>query len=381
MPKNKELFRDLLKQADIEINGTRPWDIIVNDDKLFDNILLDGTIAFGEGYMTRLWDCERIDILISKLLRSNIEDKLTGIDKIKFATNYSVTKLKSFINPQAVNRVKEDVPFHYDIGNDLFVNMLDERMAYTCAYWKDAKTLDQAQEHKMDLICRKLNLQPGMRLLDIGCGWASFMNYAAAKYGVICDGLTLSEEQMALGQQIANKKKLPVNIILQDYREFTPEQPYDRVVSIGMIEHVGPSNYDEYFKCVNHFLADNGMFLLHTIGSPTSKNGTDPWINKYIFPNGVIPSLSQLSSSVENQFNIEDVHNFGPDYDLTLMAWCEKFEKNWFKIYKNYDATFYRMWRFYLLSCAGAFRCRDISLWQIALTKIGTDLPANVRAA
>ncbi|PSU80706.1 cyclopropane fatty acyl phospholipid synthase [Photobacterium phosphoreum] len=381
MPKNKELFRDLLKQADIEINGTRPWDIIVNDDKLFDNILLDGTIAFGEGYMTRLWDCERIDILISKLLRSNIEDKLTGIDKIKFATNYSVTKLKSFINPQAVNRVKEDVPFHYDIGNDLFVNMLDERMAYTCAYWKDAKTLDQAQEHKMDLICRKLNLQPGMRLLDIGCGWASFMNYAAAKYGVICDGLTLSEEQMALGQQIANKKKLPVNIILQDYREFTPEQPYDRVVSIGMIEHVGPSNYDEYFKCVNHFLADNGMFLLHTIGSPTSKNGTDPWINKYIFPNGVIPSLSQLSSSVENQFNIEDVHNFGPDYDLTLMAWCEKFEKNWFKIYKNYDATFYRMWRFYLLSCAGAFRCRDISLWQIALTKIGTDLPVNARAA
>ncbi|MCD9493047.1 cyclopropane fatty acyl phospholipid synthase [Photobacterium phosphoreum] len=381
MPKNKELFRDLLKQADIEINGTRPWDIIVNDDKLFDNILLDGTIAFGEGYMTRLWDCERIDILISKLLRSNIEDKLSGIDKVKFAANYGVTKLKSLINHQAVNRVKEDVPFHYDIGNDLFVNMLDERMAYTCAYWKDAKTLDQAQEHKMDLICRKLNLQPGMRLLDIGCGWASFMNYAAAKYGVICDGLTLSKEQMALGQEIANKKKLPVKIILQDYREFTPEQPYDRVVSIGMIEHVGPSNYDEYFKCANSFLTDEGVFLLHTIGSPTSKNGTDPWINKYIFPNGVIPSLSQLSSSVENQFNIEDVHNFGPDYDLTLMAWCEKFEKNWFKIYKNYDATFYRMWRFYLLSCAGAFRCRDISLWQIALTKIGTDLPVNARAA
>lgn len=381
MPSNKDLFKELLKQADIEINGTRPWDIIINDDKLFDDILLNGTIAFGEGYMNRLWDCERIDILISKLLRSHIEDKLTSIDKVKFATNYGFTKLKKLMNHQTLNRVKEDVPFHYDIGNDLFVNMLDKRMAYTCAYWKDAKTLDQAQENKMDLICRKLDLQPGMRLLDIGCGWASFMNYAAAKYGVICDGLTLSKEQMVLGQEIANNNNLSVNIILQDYREFKPEQPYDRIVSIGMIEHVGPSNYDDYFKCANNFLADNGVFLLHTIGSPTSKDCTDPWINKYIFPNGVIPSLPQLTGSVENQFNIEDVHNFGPDYDLTLMAWCDNFEKNWPKISDNYDETFYRMWRFYLLSCAGAFRCRDISLWQIALTKIGADLPVNVRAA
>lgn len=378
---NKELFSNLLNQADIKINGDRPWDIIVNDDKLFDNILSQGTIAFGEGYMDHLWDCQRIDILVSKLLRANIEEKLSGTDKFKIAAKIGVSKLKSLINNQSLSRVKEDVPFHYDIGNDLYTNMLDDRMAYTCAYWKDANNLNEAQENKMELICRKLDLKPGMRLLDIGCGWSSFMNYAAEKHGVICDGLTLSQEQMKLGQRVADNKGLPVRIILEDYREYQPVQQYDRIVSIGMIEHVGPENYTEFFNCANRFLKDDGIFLLHTIGSPVSVNQTDPWINKYIFPNGVIPSIAQLSSSLEGKMNIEDVHNFGPDYDLTLMAWCENFEKNWHKISDQYNDRFYRMWRYYLLSCAGAFRSRDLNLLQFSLTKNGCELPLHVRAA
>ncbi|KJF83138.1 cyclopropane fatty acyl phospholipid synthase [Photobacterium angustum] len=378
---NKELFSNLLNQADIKINGDRPWDIIVNDDKLFDNILSQGTIAFGEGYMDHLWDCQRIDILVSKLLRANIEEKLSGTDKFKIAAKIGVSKIKNLINHQSLSRVKEDVPFHYDIGNDLYTNMLDDRMAYTCAYWKGAKNLNEAQENKMELICRKLDLKPGMRLLDIGCGWSSFMNYAAEKYGVICDGLTLSQEQMKLGQKIADNKGLPVRIILEDYREYQPVQQYDRIVSIGMIEHVGPENYNEFFDCANKFLKDDGIFLLHTIGSPVSVTQTDPWINKYIFPNGVVPSIAQLSSALEGKMNIEDVHNFGPDYDLTLMAWCENFERNWHKISDQYNERFYRMWRYYLLSCAGAFRSRDLNLLQFSLTKNGCELPLHVRAA
>lgn len=378
---NKELFSNLLNQADIKINGDRPWDIIVNDDKLFDNILSQGTIAFGEGYMDHLWDCQRIDILVSKLLRANIEEKLSSTDKFKIAAKIGVSKIKNLINHQSVSRVKEDVPFHYDIGNDLYTNMLDDRMAYTCAYWKGAKNLNEAQENKMELICRKLDLKPGMRLLDIGCGWSSFMNYAAEKYGVICDGLTLSQEQMKLGQKIADNKGLPVRIILEDYREYQPVQQYDRIVSIGMIEHVGPENYNEFFDCANKFLKDDGIFLLHTIGSPVSVTETDPWINKYIFPNGVVPSIAQLSSALEGKMNIEDVHNFGPDYDLTLMAWCENFERNWHKISDQYNDRFYRMWRYYLLSCAGAFRSRDLNLLQFSLTKNGCELPLHVRAA
>ena len=378
---NKELFSNLLNQADIKINGNRPWDIIVNDDKLFDNILSQGTIAFGEGYMDHLWDCQRIDILVSKLLRANIEEKLSSTDKFKIAAKIGVSKIKNFINHQSLSRVKEDVPFHYDIGNDLYTNMLDDRMAYTCAYWKDAKNLNEAQENKMELICRKLDLKPGMRLLDIGCGWSSFMNYAAEKYGVICDGLTLSQEQMKLGQKIADNKGLSVRIILEDYREYQPVQQYDRIVSIGMIEHVGPENYNEFFDCANKFLKDDGIFLLHTIGSPVSVTQTDPWINKYIFPNGVVPSIAQLSSALEGKMNIEDVHNFGPDYDLTLMAWCENFERNWHKISDQYNDRFYRMWRYYLLSCAGAFRSRDLNLLQFSLTKNGCELPLHVRAA
>lgn len=233
----------------------------------------------------------------------------------------------------------------------------------------------------MDLICRKLDLKPGERLLDIGCGWASFINYAAENYGVICDGLTLSQEQMKLGKKIANEKGLDVNIILQDYREYKVDDKYDKVVSIGMIEHVGPENYDEFFKCVCELIKDDGLFLLHTISSPISVNKTDPWINKYIFPNGVIPSISQLSLALEGKMNIEDIHNFGPDYDKTLLSWCENFEKSWHKISDKYSDNFYRMWRYYLLSCAGAFRNRDLNLIQISLTKNGRDLPTKARSS
>lgn len=375
---SKEIINKIFKDAGIEINGSNEWDIKINNDKIYDDLLKKGKIAFGEGYINKLWDCNRIDILVSKILKHDIESHLSKKDILKISANIG---MKNILNMQSINRAKRDVPFHYDIGNDLYENMLDKRLTYTCAYWDGAENLDQAQEKKMDLICRKLDLKPGERLLDIGCGWASFINYAAENYGVICDGLTLSQEQMKLGKKIANEKGLDVNIILQDYREYKVDDKYDKVVSIGMIEHVGPENYDEFFKCVCELIKDDGLFLLHTISSPISVNKTDPWINKYIFPNGVIPSISQLSLALEGKMNIEDIHNFGPDYDKTLLSWCENFEKNWHKISDKYSDNFYRMWRYYLLSCAGAFRNRDLNLIQISLTKNGRALPTKARSS
>ncbi|QUM82013.1 cyclopropane fatty acyl phospholipid synthase [Moritella sp. 5] len=380
---NKDLFQSILLKADIQIDGNRPWDIQVHDEELYTNILTEGSIAFGEGYMDGKWKCDDISELISKILRTDIESKLDGLLKLRIGVEVGKNKLRKFFNPQTIERSKKDVSSHYDTGNDLFENMLDKRMTYTCAYWEDSSNIDEAQEAKLDLVCRKLDLKKGMRILDIGCGWGSFMIYAAEHYGVICDGLTLSKEQKKLGQDRVNAEGLDVTFVLQDYRDYQPTETYDRVVSIGMLEHVGPKNYYEYFECAKRFMKDDAIFLCHTIGGSVSRtiNESDPWIQKYIFPNGVIPSMTQISGAIENKLNIECVHNIGPDYDKTLMAWYENFEKNWTNIASNYSEKFYLMWKYYLLSCAGAFRCRDLNVWQIMLTKLGTEIPLTRRAS
>ncbi|MCD9537745.1 cyclopropane fatty acyl phospholipid synthase [Photobacterium carnosum] len=377
---NEKFFENLLSHADVIINGSRPWDLHVHDERLYDRVLTDGSLGFGESYMDGWWSCDAIDEMINRILHARIDEKLDLSTKLAVGLKIGASKVKHLFNHQSIDRVTKDVPFHYDLGNDLFESMLDKRMTYTCGYWKDAIDLDSAQEAKLDLVCRKMGLKSGMRLLDIGCGWGSFMNYAAEHYGVICDGLTLSKEQAALGQQRADDLNLPVRFIVQDYRLHKPERPYDRVVSIGMMEHVGPDNYPDYFQAAYRYLAEDGIFLLHTIGSPDSKTETDAWINKYIFPNGVVPSMTQIGSAAEDYFNIEDVQNIGPDYDKTLVAWNEKFEQNWPEISERYGEKFYRMWRYYLLSCAGAFRCRDLNVWQFGLTKKGAELPLCVRS-
>lgn len=380
MANSQEVLQQILDYADIKINGDRPWDIRVYDDKFYDRVFQDGALGFGEAYMENYWSADSVDELVYRLLSSHIEERLTSSDKIKIGFKVGASKVKRIFNRQTVKDVARDVPFHYDLGNDLFSKMLDSRMAYTCGYWKDATNLEEAQEAKLDLICRKIGLKPGMHVLDIGCGWGSFMNYAAEKYGAICDGITLSKEQAKLGQEIANAKNLPVTFIIEDYRKYQPENKYDAIVSVGMIEHVGPQNYLDYFKCANSFLKDNGIFLLHTIGNTESVTSTNPWIDKYIFPNGVIPSMTQLAGAMENIFNIEDVHNIGPDYDKTLMAWYANFEKAWPELKNKYGDKFYLMWKFYLLSCAAGFRAREINVWQFGLTKIGTKHPDQVRA-
>ncbi len=355
-------FQRLLSLADIKINGPRPWDIQVHDKRLYNRILMGGSMGLGEAYVDGWWDCKKLDELFYRLLYAGLDNKIRINPKIIF----QFIKAKLF-NLQSVSRAFEVGERHYDLGNDLFISMLDKRLTYTCGYWKNAKNLDQAQEAKLDLVCRKLKLKSGQKILDIGCGWGSFMKFAAEKYKVKCIGVTVSKEQIELGKKLCGG--LPVEFRLQDYRKIN--EKFDHVVSLGMFEHVGPKNYGEYMERVNHCLKDEGLFLLHTIGFAEIKKIADPWIEKYIFPNGYIPDMRNISEAINHLFVMEDWHNFGAHYDLTLMAWFNNFEKSWGKLKKHYGERFYRMWKYYLLSCAGAFRARKIQLWQIVFSKKG----------
>ena len=352
----------LLEGTDIVFNGNNPWDINVYNSNLYERILTQGSVGLGEAYMDGWWDSNQLDELFNKFCSAQIKSRVI-LDPQSIKNGLWAY----FINRQSKHLVSKIVKHHYDIGNDLYRLMLDARLTYSCGYWKEAKTLDQAQEHKFDLICRKLNLQSGQRILDIGCGWGSFMKYAVEKYNVSCVGITLSSEQIALCRELC--ADLPIEIPFADYRDLN--ETFDHIVSIGMFEHVGYKNYSHYMKVARKCLKDDGLFLLHTIGGNKSVVSVDPWMDKYIFPGGMLPSIKQIAKAIEGKFVMEDWHNFGADYDKTLMCWFENFSENWETIKDNYDDRFFLMWKYYLLSCAGAFRARGNQLWQIVLSKNG----------
>ncbi len=357
-------LQKLLQEAGVQLNGDRPFDPQVHDDRLYRRVLSGGTLAVGEAYVDGWWDCQVLDQLFYRLLRARLDEE------IGWSWQLLWNIVKAFVlNLQSPSRAYEVGEEHYDRGNDLFRHMLDGRMVYSCGYWRRADTLDEAQEAKLDLVCRKLNLEPGMRVLDIGCGWGSFAQYAAEEYGVKVVGVTVSEEQVDLARERC--ADLPVEIRLQDYRDV--DEVFDRVVSIGMFEHVGHKNHRTYMETVRRCLKDDGLSMLHTIGNSSSSSVTDPWIEKYVFPNGLIPSAHQITKAAEDLFVIEDWHNFGPDYDRTLMAWARNFESSWDVLSGRYSDRFYRMWRYYLYQCAGAFRTRRNQLWQIVLSPEGVD--------
>ena len=363
--KSKAFIADLLKIADIEIDGSRPWDLRVNDDRVYDRVMSFGSLGLGEAYMDGWWDSDAIDQLVFRLLKFDIKSHV----KLDLATVAAVAKSR-LLNLQR-RRVFEVGERHYDLGNELYAAMLDKRMVYSCAYWKDADTLDAAQEAKLDLICRKAGLQPGMRILDIGSGWGGFLRFAAERYGVEGIGLTVSREQAEYAN--ANRGNLPIETRLQDY--LSMDGKFDRIVSIGMFEHVGVKNYRTYMKKVRELLHDDGLFVLHSIGGSLSQSYGDPWSDKYIFPNGMLPSPMQLGKAIDGLFVMEDWHNFGAYYDPTLMAWLDNFEAAWPRLLAEhgdkYDERFHRMWRYYLASFAGAFRSRALQLWQIVLSPEG----------
>jgi len=355
-------FTSLLKQAGITANGKNPWDMQIYSDRVYLSLVF-GNLWLGETYMNKDWECEQLDDFFYRLLSS-------GIAKRKYISDILTFTKAILINAQKITRAYQIGQRHYDIGNNLFKAMLGEYMQYSCGYWKDGTdNLDQAQLQKLDLICKKINLQKGERVLDIGCGWGGFAKYAASKYGAKIVGLTVSEEQAKLAREFCKGEN--VEILLEDYRKLSGK--FDKIVSIGMFEHVGPKNYRTYMQVVNKCLKDNGIFLLHTIVGLGNKTNIDPWIERYIFPNGVIPTMRQIMKAAEGILIAKDNHEFGPYYDKTLMAWWKNFNAAWPELKKDnrYDERFYRMWKYYLLSCAATFRSQTTQLWQIVFTKNG----------
>lgn len=365
----KRIFEKVMEKASITPNGNNPWDIHIKDERLYNQVLSKWSLGLGEAYVEGWWDCQALDQffyrIFTHLEKGSLINKKLMVVPAFFGL---ITIFKSFfLNMQTKKKALVVGEDHYDKGNDLYSRMLDSDLNYTCAYWKTAKTLDEAQQDKLDLVCKKIHLKPGMRVLDIGCGWGSFAKFAASKYGAEVVGITISKEQLELGKERC--KGLPIELRFQDYRDV--REKFDRIVSLGMFEHVGYKNYKTYMKIAHRTLADDGLFLLHTIGSKLSYRRGDPWIEKYIFPNGMLPSLQQISKNSEKLFVLEDLHNFGAFYDKTLMSWYLNFNHGWKELKSLYDDRFQRLWNYYLLCCAGAFRSRKLQLWQIVFSKYG----------
>lgn len=365
----RQRFEDLLAPAGIALDGSNPWDIQVHNEDLFGRIAQHGTLGLGEAYMDGWWDCDALDEMISRAFRAGLEDQVRN--NWRFFLYMMVFRL---FNRQSRARAFQVGEQHYDIGNDVFERMLDPYMNYSCAYWAKANSLEAAQEEKMQMICEKLQLEPGMRVLEVGCGWGGLARWMAERHGVSVTGVTVSREQAQLARERCID--LPVEILLDDYRSMTGT--YDRIVSVGMFEHVGPKNYRTYFEKTASLLDADGLFLLHTIGAGRDGYATDRWIEKYIFPNGVLPPAPDLAKRASEFYTIEDWHNFGADYDHTLMAWHHRFNAAWPDLSDTYGERFRRMFNYYLMVCAGSFRSRENHLWQLVLSPGG--VPGGYRA-
>jgi len=355
----------LLESAGVHPGGGEPADPRIHDERFYARVLSQGSLGLGESYMDGWWDVDSLDGLLARLIDARLDQRVQG-----WASRLDDVRAW-LLNLQTASRARVVGKRHYDIGNDLFHRMLGRRMVYSCGYWRQARDLDAAQEAKLDLVCRKLGLQPGMRVLDIGCGWGEALQYAAERYGVSGVGVTISREQAEYARRLCDG--LPIEIRLQDYREI--DEPFDRIFSIGMFEHVGVRNYHNYFELARRCLADDpatggGLFLLHSIGSNRSVRHTDPWIGRYIFPNSMLPSAAQIAGAVEGLFVIEDWHGFGVYYDRTLQAWRDNIEAAWNAL-PDYDVRFQRMWRFYLCASMAVFRTRRAQLWQLVLSPRG----------
>jgi len=355
-----DMMRELLAHAGIAINGPNPWDIQVKDDRWYVRIWQEKNLGLGESYMDGWWSCAQIDEMVCKILRGGVEEK------IRENLRYQIRLLPQLVfNLQSRSRSRLIAKRHYDLDNNLFFSFLDPYNQYSCAYFKNTDDLAQAQENKLKLICEKTALSPNDHVLDIGCGWGGFARYAAENYGCRVTVVNVSKEQLRYAREFC--KDLPVEFLDCDYREI--QGRFDKIISVGMFEHVGFKNYRTFMKVSHMRLSDDGIFLLHTIGNNESRTTCDPWMTKYIFPNSMVPSLAQISSAAEGLFVLEDLHNLGPHYDKTLMAWYQNFQRAWPALKAKYDTTFKRMWDYYLLSCAGAFRTRSMQVWQMVFTK------------
>lgn len=345
-----------------------PYNIqLVKPDKFFRAVALRGHDGFADAYMKGYWECTALDQCVFKLLSSG------AIDSLRFhPSNLRLCVSDLFRNKQKPGRAQRNVSHHYNRGA-VFEVMLDRTRSYSCGHWALARNLEDAQIAKLDLVCLKLGLKPGMSFCDIGCGWGALLRHAAKKYGCASAGITLSTDQRDYigSPDFDSPEDVPLTARLDDYRNLHGQ--YDRIASVGMFEHVGRKNARNFMRCVDRYLKPGGLFLLHTIASrhssPSLNHPELPWIEKNIFPGGSLLSMGQITTAAQGIFKVLDQENFGPYYDLTLMEWAKNFKEGWESIKSLYSEEFYRMWLYYLYSCAAGFRSGRLELFQIVLAK------------
>jgi cyclopropane-fatty-acyl-phospholipid synthase len=367
----KKIVTNLFSRAGITIGGNKHWDIRVNNDRFYPSTLR-GSLGFGESYMKGDWEVESIDALFRRIIRMDIpRSSLVTLNRLYLDIKSRLTNLQTRIGSLAIAET------HYDLDHRLYELFLGPYNQYTCCFFNQAQSLEEAEVEKLELICNKLDLHEGDRVLDIGCGWGGFAKYAAETRGCRVTGVSISKEQIAYARQYT--QGLPVEIIDCDYRDLPGRLSsgyFDKAVIIGMIEHVGHKNYRKLVNIVHQLLKDDGMFLLHTIGNCEQTTVVDPWIEKYIFRNSMAPAMSQLGNAFEGLFAVQAWENYGHYYAPTLAAWQERFEANWPQIAaieteRRFDEKFRRMFNYYLLSCKAGFETEQLNLWHIVMTKQG----------
>lgn len=355
----KTRVQSALAIADIQVNGTRPWDLIVRDPRFYERLLRTRSIGLGDSYMDSWWECADLEGCLWRILQSQVKNRRLAWWKSTIDRAASF-----FVNAQNRRGAKKVAEEHYDLGNELYQRMLDRRMVYSDGRWNAAKTLDQAQEKKLRAVCEAIALQPGMRLLDIGCGWGGLAKFAAEEYGASVVGVTISERQVELARDRC--AGLPVSILLLDYRDIRGK--FDRIVSLGMIEHVGKRNYRRYFEVARRAVRSNGLFYLSTVGSCGPVHCDDPWMLKHIFPNSHIPSWKEIENGMRGIFFAKNRENWSEDYRQTVLAWLGNFQRSWQEIRAQYDERFGRMWKYYLCAAAAGLRAGTSECWEVVLS-------------
>ena len=341
-------------------------EIIIKNDIFFNKLLDRGELGLAESYMDGDWESNDLGNLLKKLMfYQDILESKAKYQTINFLYLKIFSTYESFFNTNTLIKSPENIQKHYDVGNDLYNKMLGTTMQYTCAYFnKDDMTLDEAQESKMDLIAKKLDLKEGMDVIDIGCGFGSMANYLAKKYKVKVTGVTLSPEQKNFSDEYFGNEN--VSIEVKDYRLVRGK--FDRVYSVGMFEHIGSKNYKEYFDKCYDLLKDDGIMFCHTMGiSRPNYHQNEYFASKYIFPEGELPDMLNLTEGYSEKWRLEDFQNIGISYSKTFDAWRENIG-NW-ETLEGYDERFKRMWEYYLHLFAENFRCQNFLLFQNVFTK------------
>jgi cyclopropane-fatty-acyl-phospholipid synthase len=362
----ERLVASVFLEADVRLDGGRAWDFDVRDDRFYHTVLLKGSLGLGESYVDGWWTCRDLEELIYRLLRSGVERH----NRYRPSTLW-LAGLARLTNRQTRRRGMKVAEEHYNLGDRVF-SFLGHYKNYSCGYFEGTDDLDVAQRLKLELLCRKLNLQPGERLLDVGGGWGEFARYAAKHYGVEVVSINIADDQIRFAREYCAGH--PVKIVKCDYRDATGT--YDKIAAIAMLPHVGPRNYREFMQVMHDRLTPNGTLLIECTGGNQSRAYCEPWTNKCIFSGGTIPSLKQLGEAMERLFVLEDLHNFAPSYVHTLRGWHANFQKAWPEMASGASESFRRTFEYFFLSCAAAFRARDLQYWHLVLTKPGTPQPA-----